>query len=167
MKLSLIAAVASNKVIGAGNQLPWYLPEDLKNFRRRTMGKPILMGRKTFDSLGRVLPGRINVVVTRNPRYRPSGCEVFSNIPAALQAFAQYDEVMIIGGGSFYEQLLPKATRLYLTVIEKDCVGDVYFPAVDFSQWQEKSREDLEQLTEPFLKYSFRVYQRKPTVLAE
>lgn len=167
MNLSLIAAVASNKVIGAGNQLPWHLPEDLKNFRRRTMGKPILMGRKTFDSLGRVLPGRINVVVTRNPRYRPPGCEVFSNIPEALQAFAKHDEVMVIGGGSFYEQLLPKASRLYLTMIEKDFAGDVYFPTIDSSQWQEKSREDLEQLTEPFLKYSFRVYRRKPKVLPE
>ena len=143
MKLSLIAAMAKNRVIGANNRLPWHLPADLRNFRRVTMGKPIMMGRKTFDSIGRPLPGRTNVVISRNRNYRPEGCVIFHSIDAALQQFRRYEEVMVIGGASFYEQLLPVADRLYLTVIDRDFAGDTVFPRFDASRWQQIERQDF------------------------
>jgi dihydrofolate reductase len=160
MKISLIAAVSANNVIGYQNRIPWHLSEDLKNFKKLTMGKPILMGRKTFDSLPRVLPGRTNVVLSKNPDYAPEGCRVFSNVSDALSAFSECPEIMVIGGATFYEQMLPSATKLYLTVIEEHFVGDTFFPTIDFSEWMERSRQDMKQSTEPYLTYSFRVYER-------
>ena len=143
MKLSLIAAMAKNRVIGANNRLPWHLPADLRNFRRLTMGKPIVMGRKTFDSIGRPLPGRTNVVITRNRRYRAEGCVVFHSIDAALQQLRCHEEVMVIGGASFYEQLLPVADRLYLTLIDQDFAGDTFFPRFDASRWHQIECRDF------------------------
>ncbi len=160
MKISLIAAISTNLVIGSRNRLPWYIPEDLKNFKHLTMGKPILMGRKTFESIGRALPGRVNIVLTRNQNYRPAGCRIFSNIADALQAFAECSEMMVIGGASFYEQMLPVADTMYLTVIDHIFDGDAYFPSFDTSVWNEHSRREYEQQNEPFLKYSFRVYRK-------
>lgn len=161
MKISLIAAVSANNVIGYQNRVPWRLPEDLMNFKRLTIGKPILMGRKTFDSLPRLLPGRTNVVLSRNPNYSPKGCCVFSNIPDALSAFSCYPEIMVIGGATFYEQFMTSAATLYITKIEEDFVGDTFFPSIDSSEWIECSRQDFMQNTEPYLRYSFRVYERK------
>lgn len=158
--ISLIAAVSSNNVIGRQNRLPWYLPEDLKNFKQLTIGKPIMMGRKTFESLGRVLPGRTNIVITRNPIYQPQGCRVFSNIDHALQTFANCPEIMVIGGASFYEQMMPLSNTLYLTRIDHEFDGDAHFPPFDPSVWTEQSRRDYQQQQEPFLHYSFRVYRR-------
>ncbi|MGH8551474.1 MAG: dihydrofolate reductase [Methylococcales bacterium] len=160
MKISIIAAVSSNYVIGFRNHLPWHLPEDLRNFKRLTMGKPILMGRRTFESLGRVLPGRVNIVVTRNPNYRPPGCRVFSNIADALQTFADCPEMVVIGGASFYEQMLPFADTLYLTVIDHIFYGDAHFPWFDTTGWIELSRQTYKQETEPYLNFSFLVYRK-------
>ena len=143
MKLSLIAAMAKNRVIGSNNRLPWHLPADLRNFRRVTMGKPIVMGRKTFDSIGRPLPGRTNVVISRNRNYRPEGCMIFHSIDTALHQLHHYEEVMVIGGASFYEQLLPVAERLYLTLIDEDFAGDTFFPQFDVSQWHQIERHDF------------------------
>lgn len=165
MKLSLIAAVSSNNVIGLNNQLPWDLPEDLNNFKKLTVGKPILMGRKTFDSLGRVLPGRVNIVITRNINYKPKGCRVFLDIDEALQEFSHSNEIMVIGGASFYEQLIPQAQMLYMTVIDKYFEGDTFFPLYDVSEWNECSRQDFKQKTEPYLDYSFRIYERRKAKL--
>ncbi|MGH8557554.1 MAG: dihydrofolate reductase [Methylococcales bacterium] len=160
MKISLIAAVSANNVIGFKGRLPWHLPEDLQNFKRLTMGKPILMGRKTFDSLARALPGRTNIVITRNPNYRPEGCKIFSNINDALQTFSDCVELMVIGGASFYEQMLPLAETLYLTEIKENFNGDTFFPTIDISKWIEHSKQDFRQLKIPYLKYSLKVYHK-------
>lgn len=143
MKLSLIAAMAKNHVIGANNRLPWHLPADLRNFRRVTMGKPIVMGRKTFESIGRPLPGRTSVVITRNRDYRAEGCVIFHSIDAALAQLRYHGEVMVIGGASFYEQLLPVADRLYLTLIDQDFTGDTFFPRFDASRWHQIECQDF------------------------
>lgn len=161
MKIALIAAVSSNNVIGYKNRLPWVLPEDLRSFRRLTMGKPILMGRKTFDSLGKVLPGRTNIVITRNPNYRPAGCQVFSNIPDALGTFSNCAELIVIGGASFYEQMLPRAYTLYITEIDEKFKGDTFFPTFDHSEWSEQSQQECKQTQPPFYKYTFKVYRNK------
>ncbi|MGB1869080.1 MAG: dihydrofolate reductase [Porticoccaceae bacterium] len=153
MKLSLIVAVSRNGVIGINNQLPWHLPEDLKYFKSVTMGKPLIMGRKTYDSIGRPLPGRTNIVVTRDPGWQVEGVEVAHSLEAALQlghsacAAAGVDEIMVIGGEQIYRMTLPAADRLYLTQVDADVEGDAYFPKVDFSQWQQIS-EQLPELTD-------------------
>ncbi len=142
MIISIIAAMADNRVIGIDNQLPWNLPADMKWFRQQTMEKPVLMGRMTFDSIGRPLPKRRNIVVTRDASLTIEGCEVVSSIDAAMQLCADEIEVMIIGGASFYEQMLPRADRLYLTLVHADVEGDAWFPQIDFDQWREVERID-------------------------
>lgn len=164
MRISLIAAISSNDVIGYENRLPWYLPEDLKNFKKLTMGKPILMGRKTYQSLPGLLSGRTHIIVTRNPKFEAKGCHIFSSIPDALRSFEKYPEIMVIGGASFYAQMIEHSTTMYITKINQDFRGDRYFPVFDISEWFEKSRKDLQQLNPPFLKYSFRVYGRRTHV---
>jgi len=141
MEITLIAALDRNGLIGAGNALPWHLPADLQHFKRLTLGKPILMGRRTFDSIGRPLPGRHNIVVSRDPEFRPEGCTVADSIDAALAAADDATEVMVIGGASFYEQLLPRATRLYLTRIDAVFDGDAWFPEIDADDWIEVTSE--------------------------
>tara|TARA_Y100000748_G_scaffold151261_1_gene126492 strand:- start:4108 stop:4617 length:510 start_codon:yes stop_codon:yes gene_type:complete len=141
VKLALIAAMARNRVIGRDNAMPWHLPEDLRYFKATTLGKPIVMGRKTFDSLGRPLPGRTNIVVSRQPDLRLEGAQVFASIDAALDAArqqAQADgvgEVMVIGGDNLYRQTLERAERIYLTRIESEPEGDAWFPAFDEQAW--------------------------------
>ncbi|MFB4369588.1 MULTISPECIES: dihydrofolate reductase [unclassified Pseudomonas] len=142
LPLCLIAALAENRVIGRDNQLPWHLPADLKHFKAMTLGKPIIMGRKTWDSLGRPLPGRLNLVVSRQAGLQLDGAEVFATVEAAHQraeAWAReqgVDEVMLIGGAQLYEQALPEADRLYLTRVALQPEGDAWFPAFDEAQWQ-------------------------------
>ena len=142
LPLCLIAAMGENRVIGVDNQLPWRLPGDLKYFKARTLGKPVVMGRKTWDSLGRPLPGRLNLVVSRQAGLQLEGAEVFASLPAVLQraqAWAQeqgVDEVMLIGGAQLYEQALPLAERLYLTRVALSPVGDAWFPPFEGPQWQ-------------------------------
>jgi len=142
MIISIITAMADNRVIGIENRLPWDLPADMQWFRQQTMGKPVLMGRKTFDSIGRPLPKRRNVVISRDASLEIEGCEVVSSADAAFQLCANEEEVMIIGGASFYEQTLPLAKRLYLTLVHGEPEGDAWFPEIDFSQWREVERID-------------------------
>lgn len=141
MKVSMIAAMARNRVIGADNQMPWHLPADLKHFKAVTLGKPVIMGRKTFESIGRPLPGRLNIVISRSG-FAADGITVVSSPEQALAAAGVVDEVMIIGGGVIYDLFLEQADRLYLTFIDLDVAGDTQFP--DYQQvadWQEVERE--------------------------
>jgi dihydrofolate reductase len=144
-RLSIIAAVARNAVIGSGNRLPWSLPEDLKRFRQLTLGQAVIMGRKTFESIiataGKPLTGRKNIVVTRSPDWACSGCQVAHSIEAALAAARVRQEVFVIGGAEIYALALPLACRLYMTEIEREFDGDAFFPEFDRSRWREVSRE--------------------------
>ncbi|MGE8497270.1 MAG: dihydrofolate reductase [Pseudomonas sp.] len=148
LPLCLIAALANNRVIGRDNQLPWHLPADLKHFKALTLGKPIIMGRKTWDSLGRPLPGRLNLVVSRQADLQLEGAEVFPSLEAAVlraDAWAReagVDELMLIGGAQLYEQGLATADRLYLTRVDLQPEGDAYFPAFDETQWQRTATEE-------------------------
>ncbi|TKB50925.1 type 3 dihydrofolate reductase [Ferrimonas aestuarii] len=143
MRLSLIACMAHNRIIGQGNQMPWHLPADLKHFKAVTMGKPVVMGRKTYESIGRPLPGRHNVVISRQPDLQIEGVSVVTSIDAALALLADEAEVMIIGGGQLYQAMLPHADRLYLTLADLHVAGDTQFPDYSQYQWQELERETL------------------------
>lgn len=157
--LSLIAAVAENGVIGNDNALPWHLPDDLKRFKAITMGHPVIMGRKTYESIGRPLPGRRNIVISRNPEYMADGCETATSLPAAIAACSgASDEVFVIGGAQIYAEAMPQARRLYLTEIRRAFEGNARFPAVDSTQWREVSRERFQ--TPEGLKYDFAIYNR-------
>ena len=140
--LAMIAALADNRVIGLDNKMPWHLPADLKHFKAMTLGKPIIMGRKTWDSLGRPLPGRLNIVVSRQPDLQLEGAETVASLDAALVRAEQWaseqgvDEVMLIGGAQLYAQGLGQAQRLYLTRIEASPEGDAFFPVFDETGWQ-------------------------------
>ena len=160
MRLSLIAAMADNRVIGRDNKLPWRLSADLKHFKALTLGKPVLMGRRTFDSIGRPLPGRHNIVITRDPDYRAEGCSVVHSLEEALQAASDSDEIMVIGGAQLYEQLLARADRLYLTLVHAEVEGDARFPEFDSGEWQEASREDFHADDKNEFDYSFVVLDR-------
>jgi dihydrofolate reductase len=143
MIISLIWAMDENRLIGVENRLPWKLPADMTWFRRHTLGKPIIMGRKTFDSFGgRPLPERTNIVVTRDKEYQAEGAVVVYSIDEALQAAGDAEEVMIIGGASFYEQMLPRAERIYLTQVHGQFEGDAWFPDFDMEEWREVAREE-------------------------
>jgi dihydrofolate reductase len=145
--LSIIVAMANNNAIGKDNQLLWHLPEDLQYFKRTTMGKPIVMGRKTFESIGRPLPGRLNIVITRQKNWRHDGVKVVHTIDDALRlAEAQsiidgIDEMMVIGGAEIYNTALPKADKLYVTRVDAEIEGDAFFPKIDQAVWKETQRE--------------------------
>jgi dihydrofolate reductase len=139
--ITLIVAVADSGVIGRDNTLPWHLPEDLKRFKRLTMGKPIVMGRRTFESIGKPLPGRQNIVVTRDPNYRREGVTIVHDAEAALRAAGQVAEVMIIGGAELFRALLPRAGRIHLTRVHGNIEGDVMWPALDPREWSVVERE--------------------------
>ena len=141
MTVSLIVAASTNNVIGSDGELPWHLPDDLRNFKRLTTGKPIIMGRKTFDSIGRPLPDRRNVVITRDPDYVAAGCDVVSSPAAALELVHDAAEVMIIGGGQVYESFLPLADRVYLTRVHAEVDGDAVFPELEKNEWALVSSE--------------------------
>ena len=143
MIISLIAAMGRNRVIGINNTLPWRLPADLKHFKQITMGKPVLMGRKTYESIGKPLPGRTNIIVSGDRDYQVPGCIVVHSINAALTAAAGHEEIMVIGGASFYQQLLPRADRLYLTLIDENFTGDAWFPEYTPAKWREVERQDF------------------------
>ncbi len=128
MKISMIVAMANHRVIGLDNKMPWHLPADLQYFKKTTLGKPVIMGRKTYDSIGRALPGRLNIVVSRDPNLNINGVTCVTSVEQALQAAAGVEEVMIIGGATIYEHFLPVANRLYLTFIDLETKGDTHFP---------------------------------------
>ncbi|MCF7717366.1 type 3 dihydrofolate reductase [Aeromonas jandaei] len=163
MKISMIAAMAHDRVIGKDNQMPWHMPADLAHFKRVTLGKPVLMGRKTFESIGRPLPGRRNLVISRNPGYQADGIEVVGSVEAALALLADNEvaEVMVIGGGHLYAELLPKADCLYLTRIELMVEGDTRFPAFADEQWQCVEREVHQADEKNPHPYSFETWLRK------
>ena len=133
--ISLIVAAATNGVIGSEGELPWHLPDDLRNFKRLTTGKPIVMGRKTHESIGRPLPERRNVVITRDPGYEAAGCDIVSSPEAAMDLLHGAGEVMVIGGGQVYAAFLPLADRIYFTRVHAEIDGDVMFPELDENQW--------------------------------
>lgn len=160
--LALIAACARGGVIGIDNRLPWHLPEDMKFFRETTRGKPVIMGRKTWESLPdafRPLPGRLNIVVTRNAGYEASGATVVSGLPAALAAAGDADIAFVIGGAELFRQSLPQADRLVLTEIDHDFAGDTFFPEFDSGEWQEVSRDA--RTAESGLPFAFVTYERR------
>ena len=161
MRLALIAAVARNGVIGKDNKLLWHLPEDLKFFRHTTMGCPILMGRKTFESIGRPLPGRRNVVISRNAEWIAPGVEVATSLPAALTLLHDATEVFVIGGSQVYAEALPFADELFLTEIDKDFEGNVRFPDWDRSAFVEVSRQQHRAGPPNDFDYAFVTYRRK------
>ncbi len=139
--ISLIVAVTTNDVIGNENRLPWRLPADLQHFKRMTVGKPIVMGRLTWESLPGLLPQRKHIVVTRNKNYQADGAVVVHSLEAALEEAGRVDEIMIVGGGCLYTEALPLANRIYLTRIHQEIDGDTYFPQLD-DAWQVVARED-------------------------
>ena len=144
MKIALIVAAARNGVIGGGNKMLWRVPEDFAHFKRTTMGHPIVMGRKTWESIGRPLPGRRNVVVTRNADYRAEGAEVVPSLEEAFRTLADTDTVFVLGGGEIYRQALPSADVVWLTKIDADFEGDTTFPELPESEWTTEVLEMLE-----------------------
>lgn len=142
--ISLIVAMDKNNLIGSNNELPWHLPADLAFFKRTTMGKPIVMGRKTFESIGKPLPGRRNIVVTRDPDFSAAGCDVVNSIDAAIALCRDDEEIMLIGGASLYQQSLELATNMYITRIDHEFEGDTWFPEYQKSEWKVENREDFE-----------------------
>ena len=167
IKISMIVAVAENGVIGNNNQLPWYLPEDLKYFKRVTMGKPIVMGRKTFESIGKPLPGRTNIVVTRNTEYAAEGVKIVSSINEAIKLaddIALLDgsnELMVIGGAQLYADILESVERIYLTEVHAEVKGDAFFPNIERSKWEEVAREKYLAEGPNSYDYSFVVLDRR------
>lgn len=167
MRKALIVAMARNRVIGRNNALPWYLPEDLRYFKQVTMGKPIIMGRKTWDSIGRPLPGRLNVVISRNEGWQAvPGTRAAGSLDAALvQAEAQaeldgIEEVMVVGGSQIYAEALPLVDRMYITQVHAEVAGDACFPEINWDEWEEIGREDFSASDNNPYDYSFVVYQR-------
>ena len=160
-RISVIAALAKNRVIGIENRLPWRLPEDLAHFKALTLDHPILMGRKTFESLGRPLPGRTNVVITRNPDFCREGCVVAGSIAAAIALCKDADEIFFIGGAELYAQAIPLADRLYLTEVDVEAEGDAWLPEYDRSAFYEVSRESHVGVKGDPLPFDFVVYERR------
>ena len=159
-RISIIVAMAKNRVIGVANTLPWHLPADLKRFKALTMGHHIIMGRRTFESIGRLLPGRTSVVVTRNPGFRFEGVLTARDLPNALKVCAGEEEVFVIGGEQIFRDALPLATRIHATEIGRDYDGDTRFPAIDRVQWQESG---VEAFSEGEVRGRFVTYDRTTT----
>jgi len=156
--IKLVVAYSANRVIGRDNDLPWRLPADLAHFKRTTMGLPILMGRKTWESLGRPLPGRPNLVISRDPGYIAEGAQVFTSLAAALAACNNEVTVCVIGGAQIFEEALPLAHEIVATEIHANIEGDVFFPALPAQQWKEQQRRP--QPEENGYRYDFVVYER-------
>ncbi|AYF34562.1 dihydrofolate reductase [Vreelandella alkaliphila] len=163
--IAMIVAMAKNRVIGVEGKLPWYLPEDLKFFKRMTQAKPLVMGRKTYASIGKPLPNRLNIVVTRDPNFAAEGVRICHELPAALALADQQatieaaEEIMVMGGGEIYRQALPHAQRLYITEVDIDVDGDAVFPEFSMDEWQEVQRV-AGKPAEGQPRYDFVVYER-------
>ena len=166
MIMSLIVAMSDNRVIGRNNAMPWHLPEDLKFFKRVTMGKPVVMGRNTYESIGKPLPGRDNIVITRNPDYHVDGVHVVGSVQDAVELSGQLTapnleaEIMVIGGAQIFELTLPVADRIYLTELHTKIEGDVFFPRFPRDQWEEIARENRPATPENPFTYSFLILER-------
>jgi len=161
MIISIIAAMAKNRVIGKGNSLPWHLPADLKHFKDLTLGKPVIMGSRTFNSIGKVLPGRTTIVLTDDKEFNAPGCLIAKSIDEALELVKDSAEVMVAGGASVYKQFLPLANRMYLTFVNAEVEGDFYFPEYRESDWEETERSDFEADKENIYSYSFITLNKK------
>jgi len=163
MRISTIVAVAANNVIGHENQIPWYLPADLKYFKRTTLNHHILMGRKNYLSIGRPLPKRVNIVVTRDVFFNASGTIVVHSIEEGIEIArqAKETELFIIGGGEIYRQCMPITDRIYLTEIDTEVAGDIYFPEIDEQSWDLVSEERHEPDEKNKYAYTFKIYDRK------
>ena len=161
MTLSIIVAMASNRTIGINNTLPWRIPEDLKHFKALTIGHHMIMGRKTFDSIGKPLPGRTTVVVSHNKRLKIEGCIVANSLEKAIAACSDDTEIFVVGGAQLYELALPLADTMYVTEVRQEIEGDARFPEFDMSTWQETARERHSQQEPQTLEYHFVTYRRK------
>ena len=160
MIISLIAALDKNYLIGSNNGMPWHLPADFKHFKEVTLGKPVIMGRKTFESIGRPLPGRKNIVVSRN-KFTADGILSADSVEAAFQLAGNVDEVMIIGGANFYKQLIEKADRMYLTHVNAECEGDAWFPKFDLSKWNMINQQQVSADDKNNYDFTIVQYERK------
>ena len=156
--LSLCVAMDKRGLIGCNNALPWHLPADLKHFRAITMGKPIIMGRKTYESIGRPLPGRLNIVLSRDTKLSLAGCQVLHDFDELLAFTQNYEECVVIGGSSIYKRLLPMVERLYVTWVDGEFEGDCYFPDFQPEKWQEIERQEFSPDKDNLYPYSFTVY---------
>jgi dihydrofolate reductase len=160
--ISFLVAMGNNRVIGKDNQLPWHLPEDLKFFKKVTMGHPIAMGRKTHESIGRILPGRENIVITRQSDYQCNGCTVFFSVEDFVKDSRTKDEeVFVIGGAEIFNETFASADRLYITHIHEDFEGDTFFPDYDLSQWELISSEKGKRDEKNPYDYEFHIYDRR------
>ncbi len=159
--LSIISAMDNNRLIGNNNALPWHLPEDLAFFKKTTLNKPIVMGRKTFESIGRPLPNRNNIIISRTKDYKVDGCTVLESIEQVLEHCKNEEEVMLIGGASLYEQWLPYADQMYITLIDSEFEGDAWFPYYQPDKWQTDWSESHTSGDDSKLKYQFIKLQRK------
>lgn len=164
MVISLIVAVSQNNVIGKENRLPWHLPEDLKYFKNTTWAMPIVMGRKTWESLGKALPGRTNIVISRNNEFNAEGAHVVDSLESAKKIAEALDvkEIFVIGGAEIFSLALPLAQRLYLTRIHQDFEGDVFFPAIDPSKWELAFKRDCQPDEKNKYAYSFERWEARP-----
>ena len=166
MRIAMIWAMAQNRVIGRNNKLPWHLSNDLKYFKRVTTGKPVIMGRKTYESIGKPLPNRTNIVVTRDTGFEAAGVKVVHSLDAAIDLaeseslISGVDEVIVMGGAEIYAQALPRADRLYVTLVHAEVDGDAYFPEIDLKAYREVAREDYEAEGPNPYDYSFLVLER-------
>ena len=159
--LSLIVAIGENNEIGKGGKMPWHLPADLKHFKALTLGKPVIMGRRTFEAIGKPLPGRRNIVVSRNSRFYARDCETAASLTDALVLAAGSPEIMVIGGGEIYREALPRAQRIYLTQVHARFDADTFFPQLDSAEWRETAHEDhIADERNPFA-YSFITLERR------
>ena len=160
MLVAIVAAMDRDRLIGDGHRLPWRLPADLRRFKAITMGKPIIMGRRTHESIGRPLPGRRNIVLSRRDGYTAPGCDVFPDLEGALAHCGESDEAMVIGGAQIYALALPLATRMYLTLLDGRFAGDTWFPAYAANEWKEIAREEHPADDDAPCPYSFVDYER-------
>ena len=160
MILSIIVAAAENRVIGNENALVWHISADLKHFKQLTTGHTVIMGRKTFESIGKALPRRRNIVISRNPDFRVDGCERAGSIEEALEMVEEENEVFVIGGGTIYKELWDRADRLYITLVHTVVEGDTFIPEIDSSKWKIVDRQDFKAGEKDDFDYSFIDYRR-------
>ena len=162
MKVSLVVAASTNNVIGRDRGLPWHLPDDLRHFKRLTVGKPVVMGRRTYESIGRPLPDRQNIVMTRDADYVAEGCDVVTSVDEALDTARGAEEVMVIGGGQVYRDFLPRADRIYLTRVQADVEGDTFFFDIDQTRWQSVSSKHHDADAKHAYAFDLMVFDRRP-----
>ena len=160
MRVSVIVAASANNVIGIDGGLPWRLPEDLRRFKELTMGKPMLMGRLTYESIGKALPGRRSIILTRQVDFRAEDCAVVTTMDEAITAAGDAEELMVIGGGNIYEQLLPESDRIYLTRVHTHIEGDVLFPEIDAAEWRSINIENFPATADRQVGFTFETLER-------